>query len=48
MFIGLLSASTTARLGESLGSNSKGHIKCVSLNNRPCQACQACPCHLLI
>ena len=37
MFIELLSTCTTARLGESLGSNSKGHIKCVSLNNQPCQ-----------
>ena len=31
--IGLLSACTTARLIESLASNSEGRIKCVSLNN---------------
>ena len=23
---------------ESLASNSKGHVKCASLNNQPCQA----------
>ena len=33
MFIGLLSACTTKSFGESLASNSKGHIKCVSLDN---------------
>ena len=37
MFIGLLRALTTTRLGDSLASNSKGSIKCVSPNNRPCQ-----------
>ena len=35
---GLLSTCTTAILGGSLASNSKRRIKCVSLNNRPCQA----------
>ena len=33
MFIGLLSACITRSVGESLG-----RIKCVSLNNKPCQA----------
>ena len=36
--IGLLSACTTRSLGESLASNTDGRIKCVSLNNQPCQA----------
>ena len=31
MFIGLLSACTTERFGETLASNSEGGIKCVSL-----------------
>ena len=38
MFIGLLSACTKRRFGESLVWNSKGPIKCVTLNNRSCQA----------
>ena len=38
MFIGLLSAFTTRRFDRSLVSICKGHIKCVSLNNQPCQA----------
>ena len=38
MFIGLLSLCTTANFGESLTSTSEGHIKCISINNRPCQA----------
>ena len=38
MFIGLLSVCTTGHFGESLVSYSKGSIKCVSLNNHPCQA----------
>ena len=38
MFIGVLRACTIGCLGESLASNSKGHLKCVSLNNRLCQA----------
>ena len=38
MFIGLLSAFTTRGFGKSLACNSEGCIKCVSLNNRPCQA----------
>ena len=38
MFIGLLSVCTIGSFGESLVSNSKGPIKCVTLNNRPCQA----------
>ena len=37
MSIGLLSACTTVSFGESLNFNSKGPIKCVSLNNHPCQ-----------
>ena len=37
-FIGLLSACTTASLGESLVSNFVLCIKCISLSNRPCQA----------
>ena len=35
---GLLSACTTRSLDESLASNTDGRIKCVSLNNQPCQA----------
>ena len=38
MFIGLLRACATEGFGESLASDSKGCIKWVSLNNRPCQA----------
>ena len=38
MFIRLLSLCTIVRFGEPLVSNSKGPIKCVSLNNQPCQA----------
>ena len=38
MCIWLLSARKTESFGGSLVSNSKGQIKCVSLNNRPCQA----------
>ena len=38
MFIGLLSVCITGSFGESLASNSKGYIKCASLNNQPCQA----------
>ena len=38
MFIGLLSVCTIGSFGESLVSNSKGPIKCVTLNNRPCHA----------
>ena len=38
MFIGLLSTCTVESFDESLAFNSKGHIKCVSLNNRPCQS----------
>ena len=38
MFIGLLSASTTGCFDGSLDSNSKGHMKCVSLNNQPYKA----------
>ena len=38
MFIGLLSICTTESFVGSLASNSKGSIKFVSLNNRPCQA----------
>ena len=37
-FIGSLSASTIGSFSESLMSNFKGPIKCVSLNIRPCQA----------
>ena len=35
MFIGILSACTIGSFGESLVSNSKWPIKCVSLNNHP-------------
>ena len=38
IFIKLLSACTTGSFSGSLASNSKASIKCVSLNNRPCQA----------
>ena len=38
MLIGLLSAHTTASLGESLASNSQKCIKDLFLNNRSCQA----------
>ena len=38
MFIWLVSVLTTRSFCESLAFNSKGHIKCVYLNNRPCQA----------
>ena len=37
-FIGSLSASTKGSFSESLMSNFKGPIKCVSLNIRPCRA----------
>ena len=38
MFIGLLSTCTVQIFNGSLAFNSKGPVKCVSLNNRPCQA----------
>ena len=38
VFIKLLIASTKISVGKSLTSNFKGHMKCVSLNNQPCQA----------
>ena len=38
MLIGLLSACTTASLGESLASNSQKYIKDLFLNNQSCQA----------
>ena len=38
MFTVLLSACTRGTFGGSLASNSKRPVKCVSLNNRPCQA----------
>ena len=38
MFIGLLSLCTIGTFSESLISNSKELIKCLTLNNRPCQA----------
>ena len=38
MFIEILNAFKKESFGESLGSNSKGWIKYVSLNNRPRQA----------
>ena len=41
MFIGLLNACTKRSFGESLASNSEGHIKCVSPNN--VKLCQARP-----
>ena len=37
MFIGLSSPCTRGSFGESLAFNSKGHIKCESINNQPCQ-----------
>ena len=37
MLIRLQSPCTTGSFGESFASNSRGRIKCVSLNNRPCQ-----------
>ena len=37
MFIGLLSTCAIESFGESLASNSKGSIKCVSPNNQPGQ-----------
>ena len=37
IFIELLSVCAIRSFGESLLSNSKGFLKCVSLNNRPCQ-----------
>ena len=38
MLIGLLSVCRIVCFGEPLASISKGHIKCASLNNQPCQA----------
>ena len=38
MFIGLLSACKIGSFGKLLDFNSKGPIKCVSLNNQLCQA----------
>ena len=38
MFIGLLSALSKRRFGESLAPNSKGCKKCLSQNNQFCQA----------
>ena len=35
--IELLSACTIGSFGESLASNSDGHLKCISLSNGPCQ-----------
>ena len=37
-FIGLLSICTIKGFVESLVSDSKGIIKCLTLNNRPCEA----------
>ena len=37
MFIGLLSACTIVSFDRSLASNPEGPMKCVSLNNQPCQ-----------
>ena len=37
-FIGLLRNGTIENFGKSLTFNSKGSIKCVSLNNQPCKA----------
>ena len=37
MFIGSLSVCTIKSYGEILFSNSKGPIRCVSLNNHKCQ-----------
>ena len=36
-FNGLLNTCTIKVFGKLLASNSKGYIKCVSLNNEPCQ-----------
>ena len=36
-FVRLLSLCTTGRFCESLASTSKGRLKCVSLNNQPCE-----------
>ena len=38
MFIGLLNVCTIEGFGKSLVSKSKGPIKCLTLNNRPCQS----------
>ena len=38
MFIGLLNACTVESFGGLLASNSKGPVRCISLNNRPCQS----------
>ena len=38
IFIGLLKVCTIKTFDESLASNFEGSIKCVPLNNRPCQA----------
>ena len=38
MFIGLSGTFMTISFGESLASNTKRCIKCVSLSNRPCEA----------
>ena len=38
IFIWLLKVCTVKSFGELLASNFEGSIKCVSLNNRPCQA----------
>ena len=38
MFIGLLNVCAIGSFGESLVSNSKGPLKCLTLNNQPCQA----------
>ena len=37
MLIGLINVCTTGSFGGSLASNSKGPIKCISLNYQPCQ-----------
>ena len=38
MFIELLNVCTTASFSGSLAFTSEGHVKCIYLNNRPCQA----------
>ena len=38
LFIGFLSVCTIGSFGESLVSGSKEPIKCLTLNNLPCQA----------
>ena len=38
MFIGFLSVCTIVSFSEPLASSFEKSIKCVSLNNRPCQA----------